>query len=133
MKIIVIIIWNNWRYILINKIKALKIVTKNGQYLKRLPKYFKKDREIVIEAVKNDGFAIADADCKLLDDKKIAVEAIKNNRNTLLLLNRKLTTDKDILFLVGLKKIQWKEKNETYKNSIFFVFVMFRHTLICKI
>ena len=70
--------------------------------LKNLPKHFKKDREIVLAAVRNDGFAIADADSKLLDDKEIAIEAIKNNRNTFLLLNGKLTMDKDILTLVGL-------------------------------
>ena len=72
--------------------------------LKCLPKHFKKDREIVLTAVINDGFAIADADRKFLDDKEIAIEAIKNNRNTFLLLNRKLTMDKDILTLVGLEK-----------------------------
>ena len=72
--------------------------------LKSLPKHFKKDKEIVLAAVKNDGFAIADADRKLLDDKEIAIEAIKNNRNTFLLLNRKLTNDKDILVLVGLEE-----------------------------
>ena len=72
--------------------------------LKNLPKHFKKDREIVLAAVRNDGFAIADADSKLLDDKEIAIEAIKNNRNTFLLLNRKLTMDRDILTLVGLEK-----------------------------
>ena len=70
--------------------------------LKNLPKHFKKDREIVLAAVRNDGFAIADADRKFLDDKEIAIEAIKNNRNTFLLLNEKLTMDKDILTLVGL-------------------------------
>ena len=70
--------------------------------LKSLPKHFKKDREIVLSAVRNDGFAIADADKKLLDDKEIAIEAIKNNINTFLLLNRKLTMDKDILTLIGL-------------------------------
>ena len=72
--------------------------------LKSLPKHFKKDREIVLAAVRNDGFAIADADKKLLDDKEVAIESIKNNRNTFLLLNRKLTMDKDILALVGLDK-----------------------------
>ena len=70
--------------------------------LKSLPKHFKKDKEIVLAALRNDGFAIADADSKFLDDKEIAIEAIKNNRNTFLLLNEKLTMDKDILTLVGL-------------------------------
>ena len=40
--------------------------------LKSLPKHFKKDKEIVLAAVKNDGFAIADADRKFLDEKEIA-------------------------------------------------------------
>ena len=70
--------------------------------LKSLPTHFKKDREIVLAAVRNDGFAIADADSKFLDDKEIVIEAIKNNRNTFLLLNEKFTMDKDILTLVGL-------------------------------
>ena len=103
-KITEIQIKNNWRYIIINKIEALKIVKKNGLNLKSLPKHFKKDRGIVLAAVRNDGFAIADADRNLLDDKEIAIEAIKNNRNTFLLLNRKLTNDKDILVLVGLEE-----------------------------
>lgn len=72
--------------------------------LKRLPKHFIKDKEIVLAAVRSDGFAIVDADSKFLDDKEIAIAAIKNNRNTFLLLNRKLTMDKDILTLVGLEK-----------------------------
>ena len=72
--------------------------------LKRLPKHFKKNREIVLAAVRNDGFAIADADRKLLDDKEIAIAAIKNNTGAFLLLNKNLTMDKDILTLVGLEK-----------------------------
>ena len=66
--------------------------------------HFKKDREIVLAAVRNDGFAIADADRKFLDDKEIAIEAIKNNTGAFLLLNKKLTMDRDILILVGLEK-----------------------------
>ena len=83
-------------------LKLKDTATKNGLELENLPKHFKKDREIVLAAVRNDGFAIADADSKFLDDKEIAIEAIKNNRNTFLLLNEKLTMDKDILTLVGL-------------------------------
>ena len=80
------------------------MVKKNGLELENLPTHFKKDREIVLAAVRSDFFAIADADRKLLDDKEIAIAAIKKNRNTFLLLNRKLTMDRDILTLVGLEK-----------------------------
>ena len=63
-----------------------------------------KDREIVLAAVRSDGFAIVDADSKFLDDKEIAIEAIKNNTGAFLLLNKNLTMDEDILTLVGLEK-----------------------------
>ena len=80
------------------------MVKKNGLELENLPKHFKKDREIVLAAVRSDGFAIADADSKFLDDKEIAIEAIKNNTGAFLLLNKNLTMDRDILTLVGLEK-----------------------------
>ena len=43
-----------------NKDEALKLVKENGLNLKNLSDDLKKDREIVLTAVKNDGFAIAD-------------------------------------------------------------------------
>ena len=58
-----------------NKDEALKLVKENGLNLKNLSDDFKKDREIVLAAVKNDGFAVADADSKFLDDKEVATEA----------------------------------------------------------
>ena len=88
----------------INKTQALKIVRKNGLKLKELPSKFKKDRDVVLAAVKNDSFAIAEADKSFLSDKKIAIEAIKNNENSFLLFfNTNLVKDKDILDLVGIK------------------------------
>ena len=64
------------------------MVKKNGLELENLPKHFKKDREIVLAAVRSDGFAIVDADSKFLDDKEIAIAAIKNNTGAFLLLNK---------------------------------------------
>ena len=72
--------------------------------LKNLSDDLKKDREIVLTAVKNDGFAIADANSNFLDDKEIAIEAVKNNKHTLLLLSKRLTEDKDIIDLVEKKQ-----------------------------
>jgi hypothetical protein len=46
----------------INKIQALKIVRKNGLRLKELSSIYKKDKDVVLVAVKIDGFAIAEAD-----------------------------------------------------------------------
>ena len=58
----------------------------------------------MLTAVKNNGFAITDADSKFLDDKEIAIEAVKNNKHTLLLLSKRLTEDKDIIDLVEKKQ-----------------------------
>ena len=87
------------------------MVKKNGLELENLPKHFKKDREIVLAAVRSDGFAIVDADSKFLDDKEIAIEAIKNNTGAFLLLNKKLTEDNDIINLAGLGNKTSKTKN----------------------
>ena len=108
---------------LINKIKALKIVKKNGLDLKKLPKHFRKDREIVLNAVKNDGFAIADAHRKLLDDKEIAIAAIKNNRHTFLLLNKKLTMAFHRLAIMGISDSGNQPMKHPKDNSL---------TLICN-
>ena len=88
--------------------------------LKSLPKHFKKDREIVLAAVRNDGFALADAHSKFLDDKEIAIEAIKNNTHAFLLLNKILTEDRDILALVGLdnQDIEEKDINKDFKKNL---------------
>ena len=51
-----------------------KIKKMTGNQIKDLD--FKKDREIVLAAVRSDGFAIADADRKLLDDKEIAISVL---------------------------------------------------------
>ena len=80
------------------------LLMKNGLNLKNLSDDLKKDREIVLTAVKNDGFAIADANSNFLDDKEIAIEAVKNNKHTLLLLSKRLTEDKDIIDLVEKKQ-----------------------------
>ena len=41
-----------------DKKDALKQVSENGMDLKNLPEKFKKDKEIVLKAVSNDGVAI---------------------------------------------------------------------------
>lgn len=88
----------------INKKQALNIVKKNGLNLAKIPHKFKKDREIVLAAVRNDGFAFVDADKKFLNDKEIAIEAVKNNHLAyLVLINSNLMEDSDILKIVGLK------------------------------
>ena len=86
---------------IINKSQALQIVTKNVLHLKTLPSRFQKDKEIVLAAVNNDGFAIVNIDKNFLNDKEVALQAVQNNKLAyLLLINSNLMEDKDILALV---------------------------------
>ena len=56
-----------------DKKEALKIVQNciDGYELENLPAHFKKDKEIVLEAVKQDGFALEYADDSLMNDLDI--------------------------------------------------------------
>ena len=61
-----------------DKKEALKIVQESGSELGNLPEEFKKDKEVVLEAVKQDGSVLFNyADDSLKKDKKIILEAIK--------------------------------------------------------
>jgi len=53
------------------KKEALKIVQRDGLELKNLPAHFKKDKEIVLEAVKQNSFALNYADESLRNDPDI--------------------------------------------------------------
>jgi len=44
------------------KEEALKLVQEEGHELENLPDHFKKDREIVLEAVRQSGYALKHAD-----------------------------------------------------------------------
>ena len=54
-----------------DKKEALKIVKNDGRELKNLPAHFKKDKKIVLEAVKQDVFALNYADYSLENDPDI--------------------------------------------------------------
>ena len=61
-----------------NKKEALRIIEKKELELKNLPGHFKKDKKIVLEAVKQYGNALEYADKSLKKDKKIVLEAAKS-------------------------------------------------------
>ncbi len=96
------------------------MVKKNGLELENLPTHFKKDREIVIAAVRSDGFAIVDADSKFLDDKEIAIEAIKNNTGVFLLLNKNLKCYKSYFDNLKFWKI-----SRTINSGFYFFTIIF--------
>ena len=53
-----------------NKDEALKIVIEDGERLRNLPIQFKKDKQIVLAAVKQNGYSLAHADESLKKAKK---------------------------------------------------------------
>ena len=68
-----------------------------------LSKKHRKDKDVVLAAVKNEGFAIADADKKFLKNVEVAKEALRNNIYVYLILDKKLMKNKQIMKLAGFK------------------------------
>jgi hypothetical protein len=68
-----------------DKKKALKKVKENGWYLEELPANLKKDRDIVIEALKSQPGVLEVVDKSLQDDKEIVNMCIINSNNGMLM------------------------------------------------
>ena len=62
-----------------DKKEAINKVKEYGMDLEQLPEKFKKDKDVVLEAVLNAGEAIQFADPKLKLDKKITLAAVKTS------------------------------------------------------
>ena len=70
----------------------------------RLFKKFKKDKKIVLIAVKQSGYALEYADEKLKADKKFILAAVKQDVSALEYVDDSLKNDPDILAIVNKKK-----------------------------
>lgn len=66
-----------------SKHEAIEIVSECGAKLRRLDSIWKKDKDVVLSAVKSFPFALSYADKKLRDDLEIVLEAIKREPRTL--------------------------------------------------
>jgi hypothetical protein len=88
-----------------NKKEALRLVKKDGFELENLPAHFKKDKEIVLVAVKHSqyGHPLEYADEKLRKDKKFISELVRLNPSVIVYIHDSLTKDKK--FLLDLLKI----------------------------
>ena len=89
-----------------DKKEALKIVQNciDGYELENLPAHFKKDKEIVLEAVRQNGCTLEHADDSLKKDKKIVLEAVKQYGGALQYADGSLKNDPDILAIVNKDK-----------------------------
>ena len=83
-----------------DKKKALEIVQASGWEFKNLPDdSLKKDKEIVLAAVKQDGGALQYADDSFKKDKEIVLIAVKNNGLALEYADDSLKKDKEIVLI----------------------------------
>jgi serine/threonine protein kinase len=79
--------------------ELLEIVKKGGKKVRNLeiPKYLKDDKDVVLEAVKQDGLFLVFASDKLKDDKDVVLEAVKQDGDSLVFASDKLKDDKDVV------------------------------------
>jgi serine/threonine-protein kinase TTK/MPS1 len=87
-----------------NKKEALECI-KNEEY-ESVPKEFYKDKSIVLEAVKSNGFALEYTDESFKKDKSIVLEAVKQNGVALEYADESFKKDKSIV-LEAVKKNGW--------------------------
>lgn len=80
-----------------NKNVVLSAVSNNGLVLEFSHKH-QKDKEVVLEAVRNNGFALKFADEELKDDEEVVLEAVRNNGLVLEFASDRLKNDEDIAF-----------------------------------
>ena len=79
---------------------VLAAVKKRGYALEYAHKSLKKDREIVLEAVKEEGYALEYADRKFRKDREIVLEAVKNDGSAIVFANKIFRKDKEIVLEV---------------------------------
>ena len=95
-----------------DKKEALKIVRDDGLKFKDLPDHFKKDKEIVLAAIKyinsavgrKGGYVLKFADDSLKKDKEVVLAAVKSNEAALEFADDSLKNDPDILKIINDKK-----------------------------
>ncbi len=76
---------------------VLEAVKSDGYALEYVDKSFKKDREIVLELVKSNGSALEYTDESLRRDREIVLEAVKSNGWVLLYADKSFRKDREIV------------------------------------
>jgi len=95
-----------------NKKEALRLVKKDGAELNNLAAHFKKDKDIVLTAVKQMGNAISYADESLRKDRKIALAAVKQNGTAINYIDESLKKDEKFV-----KAINWEAVNNDFAEA----------------
>ena len=82
-------------FFITNRNQVLNAVKKNGLFLEKAVN-FRNDREIVLAAVNNNGYALIHASQELRNDREIVLAAI-NNGCSLYLVSEELKRDREIV------------------------------------
>ena len=82
-----------------NKQPVLKAVKKNGEALKNFPE-FQNDRDIVLEAVRENAWALQYASEALRGDREIVLAAVRQIEGTLEFASYELRADPEFILLV---------------------------------
>jgi hypothetical protein len=73
-----------------NKEVVLEAVRENGRSLEYASKELRNNKEVVLEAVKQDGNSLYYASEELRNNKEVVLEAVRENGNSLLYASKKL-------------------------------------------
>ena len=95
---------------------VLEAVKKWGEALEYASEEFKNDKEVVLEAVKNDGYALKYASEELKNDKEVVLAAIRNTRYALEYASWRLQNDEE-LKKIAAGSIAKKSKSANEKDS----------------
>lgn len=79
--------------------EVLAAVLKNGSFLKRAPREFRDDTEIVLAAMRSQPWVIRFAPERLRNDRQVVVEAVRDMGNSLHYASRQLRDDRAVVLL----------------------------------
>ena len=112
----------------------LNKVKNDGFALRNADESIKKDREIVLAAVTNNGSALYSADESLKKDKEIVLAAVQNG-GALRYADESLQKDKEIISSAEMdqdKKIEFKKREIDLKNSEDIKTLFLRYNLLAE-
>ena len=100
------------------KEEAIKQLLNGENFENKLFDLFRGDKEVVLEAVKQDGWALEYASDELKNDKEVILEAVKQNGQALQCASNDLRNDKEIV-LEAVKKVGYalEHASDELKND----------------
>lgn len=96
----------------------IEAVKQNGNLLELASSELKKDKEVVLEAIKKDGTSLQYAEPELRKDKEIVLEAIKNDGMSLQYADQELRANKEFVMQVFKQR---QQQNGNKNDEIYYM------------